>query len=171
MVGPIRVYPPYSNGLVVHATFFSFLSYYSLKRILTIFFFFSPIFGLKQPEFRKKVVFCLVPSLYTLSGPITKKNFFFFMCVFPNSVLFFKFRDSFWTIFRRCTKSVFLGGSNDLGSREHPVHSNIGLGRKKVLSCPPVEGRAIQRSKKSILPEKKITFFHSTLMFWYRKNY
>ena len=40
---------PYTNGLVVHVTFF--LSYNSLKRIFAIFFFFSPIFGLKQPGF------------------------------------------------------------------------------------------------------------------------
>ena len=33
--GPLRFYPPYTNGLVVHATFFFFLSYNSMKRILT----------------------------------------------------------------------------------------------------------------------------------------
>ena len=40
VVGPLRFYPPYTNGLVVHATFFLFIfnSYKSLKRILTIFF-------------------------------------------------------------------------------------------------------------------------------------
>ena len=47
MVGPLRLYPPYTNGLVVHATFF--LSYNSLKRILTIFFH-SSNFGLKKPD-------------------------------------------------------------------------------------------------------------------------
>ena len=46
---------------------------------------FSPIFGLKQLDFReeKKVVFCLVVRgvypPYTLSGPTTKKNTF--LCV------------------------------------------------------------------------------------------
>ena len=52
--------------------------------------------------YRKKVVFCLVvggvtPPPYPLSGPTTKKNTFFFMCVFlylichlfnPNKFLF-----------------------------------------------------------------------------------
>ena len=48
-----------------------------------IFFFFIPIFGLKQPDFRKKVFFCLVVRgvypPYTLSGPTTKKTLF--LCV------------------------------------------------------------------------------------------
>ena len=71
-----KVLPPYTNGIVVHATFFCFLSYYSLKRILT--FFFSTIFGLKNVE--KKSVFLLsgrggYPP-YTFSGPTTKKNTF-----------------------------------------------------------------------------------------------
>ena len=40
VVGPLRFYPPYTNGLVVHAIFLSFfLSYNSLELILTIFFF------------------------------------------------------------------------------------------------------------------------------------
>ena len=43
---------------------------------------FSPIFGLKQPDFReKKMFFCLVVRgvypPYTLSGPTTKKNRFY----------------------------------------------------------------------------------------------
>ena len=53
------------------------------------FFFFFPIFGLKQPNFRKKVFFCLVvrgvypPNI--LIGPTTKKKHFY-MCVFPKKV-------------------------------------------------------------------------------------
>jgi hypothetical protein len=47
------------------------------------FFFFFTIFGRKQPECRKKVVFCLVVRgaypPYTLNGPTTKKTPF--MCV------------------------------------------------------------------------------------------
>jgi len=47
------------------------------------FFFFFPIFGLKQPDFREKNGFLLsgqeVYPPYTLSGPTTKKNTF--LCV------------------------------------------------------------------------------------------
>ena len=49
------------------------------KKCFDNFFFFIPIFGLKQPDFReeKKVFFCLlVYPPYTLSGPTTKKNYF-----------------------------------------------------------------------------------------------
>ena len=50
MVGPLRFYPPYTNGLVVHA------------------------------NFREKVDFCFVVRgvypPYTLSGPTTKKTLF-----------------------------------------------------------------------------------------------
>ena len=61
MVGPLRFYPPYPNGLVVHATFlkkiFSLIN--SLKRILTIFFL-LPIFWAKTAGFQgKKVLFLL----------------------------------------------------------------------------------------------------------------
>ena len=57
VVGPLRFYPPYTNGLVVNATDFD------------NFFFFFPIFGPKQPDFRKKVFFLLsgqggLPSLH-----------------------------------------------------------------------------------------------------------
>ena len=46
------------------------------------FFFFFPILGLKQPDFRgNKWFFCLVVRgvypPYTLSGPTTKKHFFY----------------------------------------------------------------------------------------------
>ena len=89
VVGPLRFYPPYTNGLVVQATFFSFFffqSYNSLKRILTIFLFLSN-FCAKTAGFQRKiVVFCLVVRgvypPYTLSGPTTQKKHF--MCVFPN---------------------------------------------------------------------------------------
>ena len=80
VVGPPRFYPPYTYVLVVHATFFLFIITYT---DFDNFFFFYPIFGLKQPDFRKKSVFCLVVrgvySLHpphTLSGPTTKKHFF-----------------------------------------------------------------------------------------------
>ena len=53
LVGSPRFYPPYINGLVVHF----FFSLFSLKRIFTIFFFFFPIFGLKQPLSKKKCFF------------------------------------------------------------------------------------------------------------------
>ena len=43
VVGPLRFFPPYTNGLVVHATFFFFLSYNGLKR--TIFSFSSQFLG------------------------------------------------------------------------------------------------------------------------------
>ena len=80
VIGPLRFYPAYTNGLVVHATLF-FLSYNCLKRVLT--FFFPQIFGLKQSDFREKKFFgfCLVVRgvypPYSLSGPTTKKNTFF----------------------------------------------------------------------------------------------
>ena len=54
-----KVLPSLHQWLSGPCHFFIFLSYNSLKRILTIFFFFSPIFGLKQQEFRKKGVFLL----------------------------------------------------------------------------------------------------------------
>ena len=70
---------PYTKGLVVHATFFS---HNSLKRHMTIFFFFPNFLA----EFSTKCFFCLVVRgvypPYTRSGPTTKKNNFF-MCVFP----------------------------------------------------------------------------------------
>ena len=60
---------------------FCFQSYNSLKRIFTIFF--SPFFGLKKPDLQKKKCFFAQPSFflvyppYTLSGPTTKKTFFY----------------------------------------------------------------------------------------------
>ena len=59
---------------------------------LEIFFFFFPIFGLKQRDFReKKFFFCLVareglPTLHTpkVVRPLKKP---FFMCIFPNFAL------------------------------------------------------------------------------------
>ena len=48
VVGPLRFYPPYTNGLVVHATFFPFfcliIAWCWPKKI-------SPIFGLKKAIF------------------------------------------------------------------------------------------------------------------------
>ena len=48
VVEPLRVYPPYTNVLVVHATFF--FNFFSLIIAWNGFwhFFFSPIFGLKM---------------------------------------------------------------------------------------------------------------------------
>ena len=73
MVRPQRDYPPYTNGLVVHATFFLVF----LKQILA-----------KKAGFIEKKCFFAEWSggwgggyPYTLSGPTTKKTFF--MCVFP----------------------------------------------------------------------------------------
>ena len=61
--------------------FFLFLKYPEMD--FDNFFFFFPIFGLKQPDFRKKNVFWLVVRgvypPYTLSGPTTKKKHF--LCV------------------------------------------------------------------------------------------
>ena len=55
VVGPIRFYPPYTNGLVVHATFFSFfLSYNSLKRILTIFLFLPKFWAKTAGVYKEK---------------------------------------------------------------------------------------------------------------------
>ena len=47
VVGPVRFYPHYTNGLVVHAIFdfFYFQSYNSLKRILKFFSFSSQFLG------------------------------------------------------------------------------------------------------------------------------
>ena len=56
MVGPLRFYPPYTNGLVVNATFF-FFSLIMPETDFYNFFFFFTIFGLKQPNFRKKWFF------------------------------------------------------------------------------------------------------------------
>ena len=82
MVGPLRVYPPYTNGLVIHAIFFK--SYNSLKQIFTIFF--PTIFGPKKPDLLKKSGSLLrgrvVYPPYTLRGPTTKKTTFF-MFFFP----------------------------------------------------------------------------------------
>ena len=77
MVGPLRFYPPYTNGLGVHATFLLLSNFAN-------FFFFFQIFGLKQPDFReKKCFFCLVVRgvypPYTLSGPTTKKTLYFYV--------------------------------------------------------------------------------------------
>ena len=67
---------PYTKGLVVHATFFS---HNSLKRHMTIFFFFPNFLA----EFSTKCFFCLVVRgvypPYTRSGPTTKKTTF--LCV------------------------------------------------------------------------------------------
>ena len=62
VVGPQKFYPPYHNGFVVHATFFFFLFWVLYLIVWNGFwqFFFFPIFGLKQPDFREK------------NGPTTK---------------------------------------------------------------------------------------------------
>ena len=70
VVGPLRFYPPYTEG---------FFSNNSLKRILT--FFFSNFWAKKTGFIEKKVVFCLVVGgvypPYTLSSPTTKKTLFY----------------------------------------------------------------------------------------------
>ena len=53
VVRPLRFYPPYINGLVVHAIFF----YKSLKRILTIFLFLPNFWAITAGFYRKKVFF------------------------------------------------------------------------------------------------------------------
>ena len=85
VVGPLRFYPPYTNGLVVHATFFSF--FFSLIIAWNgfwQFFLFFPVFGLKQPDFReKKWFFAWWSGGFTLPTPLVvrpiKKHFF--LCV------------------------------------------------------------------------------------------
>ena len=47
VVGPLRFYPPYTNGLGSIPLFFFIFFYKSVKRILTTFYC-SPIFGLKK---------------------------------------------------------------------------------------------------------------------------
>ena len=90
VVVSLRFYPPYTNGFLVYATFFFF--FFSLIIAWNgfwQFFLFSPIFGLKKPDFikKKKVFFCLVvrgvypPYSYT-NGFVVPATFF--MCVFPN---------------------------------------------------------------------------------------
>ena len=62
VVGPIRFYPPYTNGLVVHATYFFFFIFFSLRITwngLTIFLSLQ-FLGKKIQIYRKKVFFCLV---------------------------------------------------------------------------------------------------------------
>ena len=51
VVGPLRFYPPYTKFLVVHAIFFILII---ARNEFWQFFFFFPIFGLKQPDFREK---------------------------------------------------------------------------------------------------------------------
>ena len=56
VVGPLRIYPLFTNGLVVHATFFFFFFFLVLHQSETDFdnfFFFFPISWLKQPDFRE----------------------------------------------------------------------------------------------------------------------
>ena len=61
VVGPLRFYPPFTNGFMVHAT----------KQF--------------SPFIEKNVVFCLVVGgvtpPYTLSGTTTKKNTLFYVCL------------------------------------------------------------------------------------------
>ena len=96
VVGPLRFYPSYTNGVVLHATFFSFFFSLIIAWIgIWQFFFFFPIFVLKQPDFREKKFFLLsgqgVYPPYTLSGPTTKKNIFHF-----TSIMFKHFRKWCW---------------------------------------------------------------------------
>ena len=56
VVGPLRFYPPYTNGLVVHTLFFSLTETdFDEKKN-------SPIFELKNPDLLKK------KKLFLLSG-------------------------------------------------------------------------------------------------------
>ena len=79
VVRPLRFYPPYTNCLVVHGTFFC-VCYNSLKRILTILSFLPNFWAKTVGFYRNKVFFCLVVRgvypAYTLCGPITKKHTF-----------------------------------------------------------------------------------------------
>ena len=86
VAGQLRFYPSYTNGLVVHATFF-FLDLQSETDFDNIFFFF-PFFGLKKSDFIEKSVFLLsgqggLPSLQ--STPLVVRPLFF-MCVFPIAI-------------------------------------------------------------------------------------
>ena len=69
VVGPLRFYPPYTNDLVVHVTFF--FSLIMARNRFENFFFYLPIFALKQPDFRekKKWFFALWSGGFTLSTP------------------------------------------------------------------------------------------------------
>ena len=84
VVGPLRFYPPYTNGLVVHANFFCFCFFSLIIAGFCQLFLFLPNFWAKTAG-----VFCLVVRgvypPYTLCGPTTKKSHFF-MCFFSNSV-------------------------------------------------------------------------------------
>ena len=68
VVEPLMFYPPYTNGLVSMPLFFSFF--------FLVFFF--PIFGLKQPDFRKKSVFLLSGPTPLVVRPLKKT----YLCVF-----------------------------------------------------------------------------------------
>ena len=86
MVEPLRFYPPYPNGLVIHATFFLIIHIFLIIPWNGFWqFFFNPIFGLKQPDFKGKGGFLLmvrgIYPLYPLSGPTTKKGTFLCVCV------------------------------------------------------------------------------------------
>ena len=86
VVGPLRFYLPYTNGLMVLPPFFLFFSLIIAWNGFWQFFLFLPNFWAKPAELKKKMFFCLVARgvypHYTLSGPTTKRNTFF-MCVFP----------------------------------------------------------------------------------------
>ena len=90
VIRPLCFYPPYTNGLVVHATFLFFI-HYSLIIAWTDFdnfFFFFPIFGIKQPDFREKKCFFaqwlggFTIHKFLVVRPLKKKKLLFF-CVFP----------------------------------------------------------------------------------------
>ena len=54
LVGPLIFYPPYTNGLVVYATFSSFFSLIVARNGFLQFIHFSPNFLAKNPGFKKK---------------------------------------------------------------------------------------------------------------------
>ena len=82
VVVPLRFNPPYTNGLVVHATFFFFffLVFYGFWQ----FFLFLPNFWAKTARFKKKKCFLWVVRgvypPYTLSGHTTETKHFFYVC-------------------------------------------------------------------------------------------
>ena len=78
VVGPLRMYPLYTYGLVVHATFFSlFCSLIMAWNGFWQFFLFLP-------NFWKNAVFCLLVKGVSLTTPLMvrplKKNLFLFVC-------------------------------------------------------------------------------------------
>ena len=103
---------------MVHATFFIAWNRFWHNNRFWQFFFFS-IFGLKQPDFREKSVFCLVfrgvyPP-YPLSGPTTKKNFLLCVSSLTQPVNIFETR-KVWNDFEgkilNCQKLLTMKSAN-----------------------------------------------------------